>query len=176
MKWNDTYSLISQTQTTKVKKHIEESLLVAPLLRESVVDLGSGGGFPGIPIAITNPQKKIYLVERKQAKAAFLLNTINRLELENTKVINADSRELNIKEFTRPLDIISRAFGPPKETAAAVEGLLKTPDTLLKMMKTKPAKGLKELPKKYKIEKIEEINLKGKEKEHILVTIRARET
>ena len=148
---------------------------MAPLLRENVMDLGSGGGFPGIPIAITNPQKKVYLVERRQARTAFLLNTINRLELQNTKVINADSRELKAQEFGGALDIVAKAFGSPKNTIKATEGLLKTPGTLLKIMKTKPAIGLEEIPKKYTVEKIEEINLKGKDKGRILVTIRTRE-
>ena len=149
--------------------------MVAPLLRENVMDLGSGGGFPGIPIAITNPQKKVYLVERRQARAAFLLNTINRLELQNTKVINVDSRELKAQEFGGPLDIVAKAFGSPKNTIKATEGLLKTPGTLLKIMKTKPAVGLEEIPKNYMVEKIEEINLKGKDKGRILVTIRTKE-
>ena len=148
--------------------------MAAPLLRDNIVDLGSGGGFPGVPIAITNPQKKVYLVERRQAKAAFLLNTINELGLQNTKVINVDSRELKAHELGEGLDIIARAFGSPKNTIKATEGLLKTPGTLLKIMKTKPATGLEEIPKNYKVEKIEEINLKGKDKGRILVTIRTR--
>ena len=149
--------------------------MAAPLLRDNIVDLGSGGGFPGVPIAITNPQKKVYLVERRQAKAAFLLNTINQLELQNTKVINIDSRELKAHELGEDLDVVVRAFGSPKNTIKATEGLLKTPGTLLKIMKTKPATGLEEIPKNYKVEKIEEINLKGKDKGRILVTIRTRE-
>ena len=148
---------------------------MAPLLRGNVMDLGSGGGFPGIPIAITNPQKKVYLVERRQARAAFLLNTINRLELQNTKVINVDSRELKAHELGEDLDVVVRAFGSPKNTIKATEGLLKTPGTLLKIMKTKRAVGLEEIPKNYTVEKIEEINLKGKDKWRILVTIRTRE-
>jgi len=175
LEWNKTHNLVSRKTTANIQEHIEDSLLVVPLLREGVVDLGSGGGLPGIPIAITSPQKKIYLVERRQARAAFLLNTINRLELQNTVVINADSRELKGQDFEGPLDIIARAFGSPKNTIKATEELLKIPGTLLKIMKTKPATGLEEIPKEYRVEKIEEINLKGKDKERILVTIRTRE-
>ena len=173
--WNKTHNLVSRKTTSNIKEHIEDSLLVAPLLRENVVDLGSGGGFPGIPVAITNPQKKVYLVERRQAKAAFLLNTINQLELQNTKVINTDSRELKAQDLGEDLDIVARAFGSLKSTIEATEDLLKTPGTRLKVMKTKPAPDSKEIPKNYTIEKIEEINLKGKDKGRILVTIRTRE-
>ena len=149
--------------------------MAAPLLRENIMDLGSGGGFPGIPIAITNPQKRVYLVERKQAKAAFLLNTTNRLDLKNIKVINVDSRELKASDLGENLDIIARAFGPTKKIIEATGGLLKTPGTLLRVMKTKPAADLKEIQGNYEVEKIEEINLKGKDKGRILVTIRTKE-
>ena len=104
-----------------------------------------------------------------------ITGTINQLELQNTKVINTDSRELKAQEFGGGLDIVAKAFGSPKNTIKATEGLLKTPGTLLKIMKTKPAVGLEEIPKNYTVEKIEEINLKGKDKGRILVTIRTGE-
>ena len=175
LEWNKTHNLVSRKTTQKINEHIEDSLLAAPLLRENIMDLGSGGGFPGIPIAITNPQKKVYLVERRQAKAAFLLNTTNQLELQNTKVINADTRELKAHDFAENLDIVARAFGSLNSTIDATKGLLKTPGTQLKIMKTMPAPDLKEIPENYEIEKIEEINLKGKDKGRILVTIRTKE-
>ena len=149
--------------------------MAAPLLRENIMDLGSGGGFPGIPIAITNPQKKVYLVERRQAKAAFLLNTTNQLELHNTKVMHTDSRELKAHELGENLDIVARAFGSPKNAIKATKGLLKTPGNRLKIMKTLPPPEPEEIPKNYEVEKIEEINLKGKDKGRILVTIRTKE-
>ncbi len=149
--------------------------MAAPLLRENIMDLGSGGGFPGIPIAITNPQKKVYLVERRQAKAAFLLNTTNQLGLHNTKVMHADSRELEAHDLGKNLDIVARAFGSPKNTIKATKGLLKTPGNRLKIMKTLPPPEPEEIPENYEVEKIEEINLKGKDKGRILVTIRTKE-
>ena len=149
--------------------------MAAPLLRENIVDLGSGGGFPGIPIAITNPQKKVYLVERRQAKAAFLLNTTNQLELHNTKVMHVDSRELEAHDLGENLDIVARAFGSPKNAIKATKGLLKTPGNRLKIMKTAPPPEPEEIPENYEVEKIEEINLKGKDKGRILVTIRTKE-
>ena len=67
------------------------------MIGDYVVDLGSGGGLPGIPLAITNPQKQFLLVESNTKKASFLLNTVTKLNLHNTEVIN--DRIENIDSF-----------------------------------------------------------------------------
>ena len=174
--WNKTHNLISKSQATNIKEHIEDSLSIAHLLGRNIMDLGSGGGFPGIPIAITCPKKKIFLVERKQSKAAFLLNTTIQLGLENIQVINKDSKKLSPDNFPSPIEIVTRAFGSPLKTIEATKGLLKSPKNHLKLMKTHPPEGLEDIPENFLVEKIEEIDLKGKDKRHILVTITNRRT
>ena len=174
--WNKTHNLISKSQATKIKEHIEDSLSIAHLLGRNIMDLGSGGGFPGIPIAITCPKKKIFLVERKQSKAAFLLNTTIQLGLENIQVISKDSKKLSPDNFPSPIEIVTRAFGSPLKTIEATKGLLKAPKNHLKLMKTHPLEGIEDIPENYLVEKIEEIDLKGKDKRHILVTITNRRT
>ena len=174
--WNKTHNLISKSQATNIKEHIEDSLSIAHLLGRNIMDLGSGGGFPGIPIAITSPEKKIFLVERKQSKAAFLLNTTIQLGLENIQVISKDSKKLSPDNFPSPIEIVTRAFGSPLKTIEATKRLLKAPKNHLKLMKTHPPEGLEDIPENYRVEKIEEIDLKGKDKRHILVTITNRRT
>ena len=141
------------------------------LLGENVLDLGSGGGFPGIPIAIASPKKNIFLVERKRVRAAFLLNSTNKLGLKNTTVINKSSEELQPDELPNPLDVITRAFGHPTKAISATKKLLETPGVSLKMMKTHPIDWAKDLPNSYLIKKIDNIKTKGKDKPRILVTI-----
>ena len=174
--WNKTHNLISKSQATNIKEHIEDSLSITHLLGRNIMDLGSGGGFPGIPIAITCPKKKIFLVERKQSKAAFLLNTTIQLGLENIQVISKDSKKLSPDNFPSPIEIVTRAFGSPLKTIEATKGLLKASKNHLKLMKTHPPEGLEDIPENYLVEKIEEIDLKGKDKRHILVTITSRRT
>ena len=174
--WNKTHNLISKSQATNIKEHIEDSLSITHLLGRNIMDLGSGGGFPGIPIAITCPKKKIFLVERKQSKAAFLLNTTIQLGLENIQVISKDSKKLCPDNFPSPIEIVTRAFGSPLKTIEATKRLLKAPKNHLKLMKTHPPEGLEDIPENYRVEKIEEIDLKGKDKRHILVTITNRRT
>ena len=169
--WNKTHNLISRKQTKNIEDHIQDSLSVCQLLGENVLDLGSGGGFPGIPIAIASPKKNIFLIERKRGRAAFLLNSTNKLGLKNTTVINKSSEDLQPDELPNPLDIITRAFGHPRKAISATKKLLETPGTCLKMMKTHPIDWAKDLPNSYLINKIENIKTKGKDKPRILVTI-----
>ena len=77
---------------------------------KSIVDLGSGGGFPGVLLSITNPKNQITLIESSHKKCYFLKSLIHHLELTNTKVINTTLTEKNdIGVF----DIITaRAFAP----------------------------------------------------------------
>ena len=88
LEWNKTHNLISKNQEPKLDEHVQDSLSIIPHLGRVVVDLGSGGGLPGIPIAIKEPKKRIILVESNQKKAAFLLNTTNKLNLTNVVTVN----------------------------------------------------------------------------------------
>ena len=84
-----------------------------PLIHEiedtqKTLDLGSGGGFPGILIGILKPNLTNHLLEKNQKKCYFLNKTIDALELKNTKVIKAT---LNDKNNLEPYDLITaRAF------------------------------------------------------------------
>ena len=77
---------------------------------KSIVDLGSGGGLPGVLLSITNPKNQITLIESSHKKCYFLKSLIHDLELTNTKVINTTLTEQNdIGVF----DVITaRAFAP----------------------------------------------------------------
>lgn len=171
LKWNKTHNLVSKSQARNLDEHIEDSLSVSGLLGPEVLDLGSGGGFPGIPLAIKNPTKKFYLVESNAKKSAFLLNTSNQLELKNVKVYNKRIEELLPERFPNNLEIITRAFGSAAKTIKSSEHFLSCVNNSLKLMKTAQQYKEEELPEGYKETKQEKILLKGKDKGRILVTI-----
>ena len=50
--WNNTHNLVSKSQIKLIPEHIEDSLLIGKTLKDFIIDLGSGGGLPGIPLAI----------------------------------------------------------------------------------------------------------------------------
>ena len=172
--WNTTHSLVSKSQTRNLDEHIQDSLSIVSYTGKNLIDLGSGAGFPGIPIAIVSKNKKIFLVESKTKKAAFLLNVTNRLQLKNIKVINARAETLLPENFPQPYEILVRALGTTKKIIIAASPLMAAPLTKLRIMKTGPLVDPGALPEELKITETKIIKTKWKDKQHILVTIEKR--
>ena len=92
-----------------VIKHTIDSLSVSGAIEgKKIVDIGSGGGTPGIPLAIANPDKKFYLIDSVLKKIKFLDEAIRTLELDNVETI-CDRGE-NIGKLSANT-VVSRAFG-----------------------------------------------------------------
>ena len=169
--WNRTHNLISKSQTTFLKEHIQDSLAISSKLQRCLVDLGSGGGLPGIPIAIANPEKTVILVESNTKKSAFLLNATGRLGLKNTQVINERIEKIDPSTLPEQFDIVSRAVGSIKTNINLVSDLLKNKRIELKLMKTEDQLDQETIPPGYRIKKIDKFPSKTKDKTRILVTI-----
>lgn len=97
-KWNKAYNLTSlKTDEDIIIKHFLDSLLYLKVMPEgaiSVMDVGSGAGFPGIPIKIIRPEIAMYLVEPTRKKAAFLKHIISILRLDNIEVVEKRVEDL----------------------------------------------------------------------------------
>jgi len=169
--WNKTHNLVSQSQEQNLDHHIEDSLSVFEGVGRAVVDLGSGGGLPGIPLAIKGPEKEVVLVESNSKKASFLLNTINKLGLKNARVINARIEDIDPAALPKNYEIIARAVGSTEKLVKLTKKHLDQPGTKLKLMKTEDQLNGETLPPGYAIKKTLKIPSKGKDKGRILVTI-----
>jgi len=169
--WDKTHNLISFGQRKNLKQHIEDSLSVSLMIGDFVVDLGSGGGLPGIPLAITNPNKQFLLVESNTKKASFLLNTVTKLCLNNAEIINDRIENIDHSNFPDCFDIISRAVGSAEANIALTAELLKKKGVFLKLMKTEDQFFKEQLPDGYNVKKIDKFPSKTKDKTRILVTI-----
>lgn len=95
MLWKDKQDLLKATPSEIIIRHFLDSLAGLNYIRafsqtEKIADIGSGAGFPGIPLALFLPKSEIILIERSSRKCLFLENTILRLGLKNVQVINAD--------------------------------------------------------------------------------------
>lgn len=94
LKWNSRVNLTAVRQPEQiVTRHFGESFFVASHLlasdeSRSVIDLGSGAGFPGIPLAMLRPQARVTLIEAHSKKAAFLNEVVRTLNLNHVKVFN----------------------------------------------------------------------------------------
>ncbi|WP_339022731.1 16S rRNA (guanine(527)-N(7))-methyltransferase RsmG [Spiroplasma endosymbiont of Crioceris asparagi] len=100
---NKKYNLTTIVEEKDVYlKHFFDSLIPIKdfeFNNKKIADIGSGAGFPGIPLAIVFENSEFYLIESNSKKCLFLEMVIKQLELKNVKVINSRVEELNHKEF-----------------------------------------------------------------------------
>jgi 16S rRNA (guanine527-N7)-methyltransferase len=102
IEWNERINLTAITDCSAVQvKHFLDSLTVILALSEeevagrdfSIVDVGAGGGFPGLPLKILLPQPRLVLLEPTTKKVAFLRHMARKLELENVEVLNSRAED-----------------------------------------------------------------------------------
>lgn len=88
-RWNPRTHLVSQGDLRRLSWHFADALLLLALIPEeaqSLVDVGTGGGLPGIPLKIFRPALRLYLVERSRKKAAFLREAVRVLHLSDVEI------------------------------------------------------------------------------------------
>ena len=97
LEWNKKFNLTAITDPDEIRrKHFEDSLLLlqtVQLTNESVVDVGAGAGFPGIPLKITCPGIKLTLLEATKKKVDFLKHLIQVLDLTDTEAVWARAED-----------------------------------------------------------------------------------
>jgi 16S rRNA (guanine(527)-N(7))-methyltransferase RsmG len=114
LKWNDAMNLTAiQDPLEILYRHFCESMFGASLIpveNGRLADVGSGGGFPGLPLKIIRPDLEVCLIDSNVKKATFLAEAVRELALPNTRVLVSRYEELD--EEIAPLDIAcSRAVG-----------------------------------------------------------------
>ena len=118
LKWNRTISLTTVTDPVEILKfHFGESIFAASQVdfgESRLADVGSGAGFPGIPLAMTVPSLDVTLIESNSKKCAFLSEVVRELRLPNVKVLR--ERMENVDSDPRHFDFIAaRALGHHNE-------------------------------------------------------------
>jgi 16S rRNA (guanine527-N7)-methyltransferase len=114
--WNKKFNLTAITDPEEIKiKHFSDSLAIfkiLPIKDEKIIDIGTGAGFPGIPIKIDRPETDLYLVESKKKKAEFLGNVVKKLDLKKTSIVCGRIEEV-ARKFLSFFDIaVSRQVSP----------------------------------------------------------------
>jgi 16S rRNA (guanine527-N7)-methyltransferase len=96
LQWNKRTNLISKSDESRVfSRHIMDSLSATSfLVGNSIADIGSGAGLPGLPLAIACPHKKFTLYERMKKRAHFMQFVIANLGIDNAQVIEAPFEEI----------------------------------------------------------------------------------
>jgi 16S rRNA (guanine527-N7)-methyltransferase len=145
-KWNRVYNLTAVRDAERmVRHHLLDSLAAVDFFQgESVLDVGSGGGLPGIPLAIARPDLRVTLIDSIAKKTAFLLQAKAELGLRNLSVVTG--RVEDYRPDARFDVITSRAFSDLKEFVTLTRHLLKPGGRWLAMKGLMPHEEIASLP------------------------------
>lgn len=145
-KWNKTYNLTAIRDPEKmISHHLLDSLAVLPHLPEGpLADVGSGGGLPGIPLAIADPARRVTLNDANHKKAAFLQQAVIELKLTNANV------HVGRVQAWRPAQrfacVITRGFAELADFISACRHLLAPGGVLAAMKGVFPQAELERVP------------------------------
>lgn len=150
-KWNRAYNLTSiDDEREIIVKHFIDSLFYLSFIPQAaqIADIGSGAGFPGVPLAIVNPNLTVTLIEPSWKKVAFLKNLKIKLKLTNIEILQAKAEDIH-----RKFDIVlCRALWPIKDFVENCKHLIKEEGFFLVSKSKKIEEELKNLPQGLNIE------------------------
>ncbi|HET9733776.1 MAG TPA: 16S rRNA (guanine(527)-N(7))-methyltransferase RsmG [Burkholderiales bacterium] len=145
-KWNQTYNLTAIRDPDKmISHHLLDSLAVLPHLPPgTLADVGSGGGLPGIPLAIADPARRVTLNDASRKKAAFLQQAIIELRLANAEV--HAGRVQGWRPAHKFACVIARGFAELAELIATCRHLIAPGGVLAAMKGVYPEAELERVP------------------------------
>ncbi len=114
--WNSRFNLTSiKSPTLIIRLHFIDSLAIAPFISPSgrLMDVGSGAGFPGIPLKIISPKKEVILVEPQRKKANFMREVIRTLKIDGMEVIEERAEKIDPRMIGLFSEVVTRALGSP---------------------------------------------------------------
>lgn len=170
-KWNKSYNLTSITDPSlMVTRHLLDSIAITPIITgDHLIDVGAGGGLPGIPLAITFPDRQITLLDSNGKKTRFLFQVAVELGLKNITVEH--KRAEDFYPQIRYEGVLTRAVSSIENIIRATDHLL-LPQGKFWMMKGEyPKQELSVLGKDYKVLNIIKLNIPGLEEERHLIEI-----
>ena len=169
LKWNRIYNLTAvRDEISIVQLHLLDSLAVLPFLKgKSLADIGSGGGLPGIPLAIVRPDLAVTLVESNQKKSAFQRQAAIELGLSNLRPVC-----MRVEQLEGSYDIVtSRAFSDLADFVSLSSHLLAPGGVLAAMKGVYPAEEIARLPSGFHVEQSIPLDVPGVEGQRHLILI-----
>ncbi|MDR3503926.1 MAG: 16S rRNA (guanine(527)-N(7))-methyltransferase RsmG [Legionella sp.] len=151
-KWNVAYNLTAvRDLESMVNKHLLDSLAIAPWLQgERIIDVGTGPGLPGIPLAIAQPEKSFVLLDSNGKKTRFLNEVKRQLDLKNLEIV-----QIRVENYhpAQGFDtVISRAFSSLAQMIHWTEHLVAKDGIWLAMKGRYPDAELQEIEQNCKVE------------------------
>ena len=160
-KWNQAYNLTAVREPAKMlTHHVLDSLAVLPHVRgDHVLDVGSGAGLPGIPLALARPQWRVTLLDASHKKATFLRQAVIELRLANVDVV-CDRVEswMPSRQFDT---VVSRAFSDLPEFLALAGRLCAKTGVMIAMKGIYPHEELAQVPKEFCLRGVVPLHVPG---------------
>ncbi len=175
-KWNKVYNLTAlRDPADMLSHHLLDSLTaIAPLKRHTqgrpvrVLDVGSGGGLPGVVLAICMPELEVRCVDTVAKKAAFVQQVAVSLKLANLRGIHA-----RVESLTEPFDVIcSRAFASLPDFVSWSRSALAEDGVWMAMKGKHPQEEIDALPAGVEVFHVEPLTVPGLDVERCLVWMR----
>jgi 16S rRNA (guanine527-N7)-methyltransferase len=174
--WNRHYNLTAVTEReSMIRAHLLDSLSAqADLQGTLVADVGTGAGFPGLPLALAQPQRQFTLIDSVAKKIRFVSHAVRVLGLTNVAVLSARAESLTPEP---PFDtVVARAFAPLADLLEAVRGLCGPGTRVVALKGRYPLDELAELPRDWRLEQAHARHIPGLQAErHILSFVRQPE-
>lgn len=150
-KWNKAYNLTAVRDLHEMlERHLLDSLSIAPFLSgKRFIDVGTGAGLPGIPLAILNPQNHYTLLDSNGKKTRFLEQVKLQLKLDNVTVVNTRVENLQVEEKFD--GVLSRAFASLDDMLQGSDHLCKKDGHFFAMKGLVPETQLQAINKPYKV-------------------------
>ena len=160
-KWNKAFNLsgIKNIQQM-VSYHLLDSLAIADQIDGNIIlDVGTGAGLPGIPLAIFYPEKKFLLLDSNGKKTRFLFQVKTELALNNVEVFH--NRVETFKSSEQIDIVLCRAFASLTKMVQQFGHLMENHSKLLAMKGQYPEKEIADLPKQYILRRASKLNVPG---------------
>jgi 16S rRNA (guanine527-N7)-methyltransferase len=169
--WNRVYNLTAiQDPEDMIMRHILDSLSISPYLQGNrIIDIGTGAGLPGIPLALLHPNKQFTLLDSNNKKTRFLTQALIDLSLKNVDIINMRCENFYPEQ---PFDsILSRAFASLKVMLQTTQHMSHPQGQFLAMKGSYPEQELGDIPADFKVTAVHRLIVKGLDAERHLVCL-----
>lgn len=160
--WNGALNLTAITQVNQmILLHILDSAVLSPVLSQvepnaNIADVGTGAGFPGLVLAILNPDKQFTLIDSVGKKLSFVRQVVAKLSLKNVSLINKRCEEITDQSFDI---IVSRAFAPLARMVGWCLPLLSQKGHFVAMKAQLEQDELEQVPSSVQIVRIEDLHV-----------------
>jgi 16S rRNA (guanine527-N7)-methyltransferase len=175
VKWNAAYNLTAITRRDEmITHHLLDSLSIRGALHGvTIADVGTGAGFPGLPLAIVEPQRHFTLIDSNNKKVRFVAHAARTLGLANVTATHA--RAEGFDAHGKPFDtVVTRAFAALPEMLRLVSPLCGPETRVLAMKGKRPDDEIAGVPPEWRVLEVRALSVPGlNEERHLVVLQRA---